>query len=112
MFSRAGRQHLLADPPLTKMKRRGIDIHDDFGACRCLETGRTVRQPHILANVNPNRRAAQTNERQPPARMKITAFVEHTVIRQIPLTIGRDQFLIGNDRRRIVEFMYTSLHHR
>ena len=112
VFPRPGCQHLLTHPALAQMKRRSINVHDDFGAGCCLETGRTFRQPDILTNVDPNHRAAQTDERQPPAWMKIAAFVEHPVVRQVPLAVGRDELLICNDRRRIVEFVRAGLHHR
>jgi hypothetical protein len=58
------------------MKRRRIDIHDDFGAGCRLESGRTFRQPDILTNVDSDQRATQTDERQPPAWMKIAALVK------------------------------------
>src|SRR6185312_1451509 len=90
VFPRSRGQHLLPQTTFADMKGRGIDIDDHLGPSRRLCASRPFLQPNIFADGHADCRAVDEEQRESPSGTKITAFIEYSVVRQIPFAITTD----------------------
>src|SRR5262245_36158213 len=104
----ASSKHALTPLTFSSVIRRRENTDNDFGADRqCQLEYTTIRIPDVLANTHADSCSIQLKDGAAIARLKVSKFIEDSVIRQINLVICRDEFAVLRNGRRIENIVGT-----
>ena len=97
-------QHALARLRLAGVVGRGRDVDDDLGAAADdLLLDRPAREPDVLADAEPDDRAAAREHRVALRGHEVAVLVEHAVVGQVVLAVGAHPAAVVEHRRGVVE---------
>ena len=103
VLSRALGKQLFPFGALTGLVWRCRDVDDQPRARRGLGGGGRAGHPEVLAHRQTDALGADVDHRRLIARREVALFVEHAVVGQVDLAVGRPDSPVGEDRRRVVQ---------
>ena len=103
-FGNAGAKQGIAAGELVMFEWRGIGHDDEFGAASS-GFGHGFGEPEVLADHDTNAHALDLDHAGATVRidLEIAAFVEHGVVGQFALAIGRRDAAVAQDAGRVVD---------
>jgi hypothetical protein len=96
------RDHPLAVRALAAVIRRCRRVDDQARARERLDRSRRARIPDVLADGQPDPRAADLDHRLLVARLEVAPLVEHAVVGQEDLAIDAADLAVREHRGRVV----------